>query len=228
MDEWVLARVEQNEPLGPRLFALTLIVQGADYARQHVRAGQYIRVKHPSAGEGVFVIASAPGETDALTLLVRDSSPLTSLLRMMRSGETVAVSAPGGPGFPVEQARGHDVLMIATGSGIAAVRPVLELTLRHRAEYDGLTLLYGVRSREDFVYGDQVARWEAAGVRVLKVLSRPDAGWTGLRGYVQDHLDRVDVSRAVVFVAGQLDMVQGVTETLVRRGLPATKIFLNH
>ena len=53
------------------------------------------------------------------------------------------------------------------------------------------------------------------------------SGWQGLTGYVQAHLGDTRLSNAVAFLVGQKAMVQGVSDELTRRGLPASAIHLN-
>jgi NAD(P)H-flavin reductase len=144
----------------------------------------------------------------------------------------VLARAPEGGGFPLETARGKEVLLFATGSGISSIRSVIESVRRERAAYGEVTLYFGVRTPNAFAYANEFRHWEEAGIRVLRTVSQPGASdWQGLTGYVQAHVAEehaLGADGAVAFVCGQSTMVQGVMQALAQRGLPRERIFLNY
>jgi NAD(P)H-flavin reductase len=144
-------------------------------------------------------------------------------------GARVEVSTPEGKGFPLEKARGHDLLLFATGAGISAIRPVIASVRQERGTYGRVTLYFGARTPSAFAYSDELHEWEAGGVRVVCTVSQPGvSGWQGLTGYVQAHLGEEPLQDVVAFVCGQSEMVQGVMAELRNRGVPKSAIFLNY
>src|SRR5206468_2705835 len=111
-----------NEPAAHGLFHLVLDAKGTAIAGAHRLAGQYVKLALDGIGEGFFAIASAPGDGHHFEFLLKSGAPLTDALRARKVGEGVKVSAPSGKGFPLERARGHDLLLFATGSGISPIR----------------------------------------------------------------------------------------------------------
>src|SRR5438309_1363780 len=79
---------------------------------------------------------------------------------------------------------------------------------------------------DEFAYAKEQREWERAGVRIVRVCSKPDPGYGGARGYVQDALLtlRPEVTRAAAFLSGSKGMVAGTTEVLTGLGLPREKI----
>ncbi len=228
MSDWHLARVVSSRPDGHGLFQLSIDVLGTPIAEGHRSPGQYVKLKLEGVGEGFFAIASAPGDGHHFEFLIKSGSPLADALRALAPGAAVQLSAPGGKGFPLEKARGKDVLLFATGSGISALRPVIELIRRERPAFRNVTLFFGVRTPDAFGFASEHAQWEKAGIRLVRTVSQPGlSGWDGLTGYVQSHLEEAPLHDAIAFLVGQKAMVQAVTDALVQRGMPRENVFLN-
>src|SRR5262249_43363378 len=120
----------------PRLTGVSLHVPEG-VTRTYVRPGQYV-VLHAPDGKKVFlVIASPPGDPEHLDLLLGEAAKekLAPVEQM-----TLPIDAAAGNGFPIEIAKDHDVLLFATGSAIAAMRPVVEVIRRHRSDYRRVVL----------------------------------------------------------------------------------------
>lgn len=190
------------------------------------RPGQYLLVK---VGElsGPFAPASAPGEAGPLELLFKRGTPLTDALSALPSGATVEVSRVSGVGFPLDAARGKALLLVASGTGQAPMRSVIESVRRHRRDYGRVTLLLGVRDSEHLAFATEQHAWEEDGIELHVTLSQGDAAWQGRKGRVQLHLPAGDLSGTVAFLVGQREMVAEVGAELERRGLPPKQIFLN-
>lgn len=228
MSDWHPSTVLRKERAADGLFHLVLDVHQSPLATEHRHAGQYVKLRLPGLGEGYFAIASAPGPREHFELLIKAGSPLADGLCALSPGQSVEVSQPSGKGFPLDKALGKNVLLFATGSGISAIRSAIEAIGERRGDFGHVTLFFGVRTPAAFAYQEELSRWEKLGIKVLRTVSQPGAsGWQGLTGYVQAHLDQVEVQNAVALVVGQKAMVQGVTEALQARGLAAGEIFLN-
>ena len=186
----------------------------------HTIPGQYVKVGLPDFKTGYFVIANSPG-SDQFEFLIKESSPLTAYLRTLPVGSEISISAPLGKGFPMGEAVGKDVLLLAAGSGIAAVRPVLLDLLRERERYGRIRLLYGERNPQRFAFGDELTEWEDGGVECHRCVSQPSADAPELaRGYVQDLLRALNpVSRNTVgYLSGMEAMLVACKETFEELG----------
>ncbi len=229
MTDWYPATLLTRAPAADGLTHLMLDVSGPPLRGSHERPGQYVRVRLPGIPEGLFALASPPGDTLQWDLLVKKDAPLTNALLALPLGERVEVSRPEGPGFPLEQAKGKDLLLFATGSGISPIRSVIESIRQDRGAYGKVTLYFGARTPGAFAYMRDFAAWEQSRIHVVPTVSQPGAsGWQGLTGYVQAHLAGEPLAPGTLaFVCGQQEMVQGVIQALRERGLPASAICQN-
>jgi len=230
MGDWFEARLISTRASAAGLTEVHLDLSGTPVEGRHQRPGQFIRLTLEGKGEGYFAIASSPGEDPhRLELLVKSGTPLTDALIALRPDQKVKVSRVEGAGFPVELAEGREVLLFATGSGISPLRSLVGVLLRRREQVGPVTLYFGVRTPDGFAYSGDLELWRREGMEVVQTVSQPgDSGWAGLTGYVQEHVPPRDLSAAVAFLCGQSEMVHGVTGTLVERGLPRERIFLNY
>jgi NAD(P)H-flavin reductase len=231
MSDWFDATVVGKKPSGTGLCEVDLDVAGTPVPDSHTRAGQYVKLSLDGKGESYFAIASAPSERGSSTVvefLIKAGAPLADAILALPVGGKVRISQAQGKGFPIEEAVGRRVLLFATGSGISAVRSLIGLIRRDRSRYGPVTLYFGVRTPDAFAYQLEVDSWLADDIALVRTVSRPgETGWTGLTGYVQAHVADERLDDAVAFLCGQKQMVNGVTEALKQRGLPAGRLFLN-
>jgi NAD(P)H-flavin reductase len=229
MTEWFEGRIAASRPAGDGLTALDVDVSGTPLAREHAVPGQYGMLALEGVGQSFFAIASPPeGEADVLEFLIKKGSGLGDALCAAPVATRVRVSRPMGTGFPLDRARGRDVVLVATGSGISPIRSLIEVIRRDRRAYGNVTLYYGARTPASFAYGNDVDGWERDGIKVVRTVSQPgDSGWTGLTGYVQTHLPAGDLGTAVAYLCGQRQMVEAVTGVLMAAGMSSDHVFLN-
>jgi len=229
MTQWYPATLVARSPAADGLTDLTLDVSVGPLADTHQRPGQYVRLRLPGHEEGMFAIASRPGVPGQWDLLVKVGGALPNALLHLPLGSQVEVSKPEGRGFPLEQVRGKDLLLFATGSGISPIRSVIESIRQDRSAYGKVTLYFGARTPGAFAYVKDFESWERAGIRVVPTVSQPGvSGWQGLTGYVQAHLAEAPLAPdTIAFVCGQREMVEGVVQALKARGLAPDAIHQN-
>src|SRR5262249_38891772 len=126
----------------------------------------------------------------------------------LQPGAQVQMSGPYG-GFIFRQPVG-DSILVATGTGIAPFRAMLQEQLARDREHQ-YTLIFGVRYEHTLLYREEfeeLAR-RYANFRFWPTLSRPGPDWPGRSGHVQEHLfeaigERRDLN---VFICGLKAMV---------------------
>jgi sulfhydrogenase subunit gamma (sulfur reductase) len=184
--------------------------------------------------QSYFAIASAP-EDDALEFLIKRtggaSNDVGGVFYELSEGDRVELSGVVGQGFAVDAQAGRDLVFVAMGTGIAPVRSALRHALARADSFGQLVVLYGARTPEDFCYSDETEAWQAAGVELRQVISRPDGyEWAGQTGYVQSLLDHVlpTLNAPVAFVAGSREMIEHTRDRLQEMGLDAENILTNY
>lgn len=215
--------LSDNRPDGHKLHRLDFRESLAD----HAEPGQFVTAHLEGHKPAFFALASAPGQP--VTLLVKRDGDVAEELCGLKAGDTVEVSAPMGGGFGLVQPGERPLRILVTGSGISAVRPVIQ------REVDAglprpVSLLYGVFTPDHVSFRDDLEAWKAAGVEVQVACSEPPPGWEGPTGFVQDAASRLGwvTDDVDVVLCGYPAMAQAARTLFEHGGLPADRIHLNY
>jgi len=194
------------------------------------RPGQFSMLWVFGVGELPISISGDPNEHKHLVYTVRSVGQATNALVTRRVGGDVGVRGPFGNGWPMEAARGRDVVVVAGGIGLAPLRPVVYEVLNHRDDFGRLVVLYGARSPRDLLYRKELATW--ARQRETQVLISVDYGGMSWRGHVGVvttlfKYARLKPSRSLAMVCGPEVMMRFVTRELESNGLSRKDIYLS-
>jgi len=192
--------------------------------------GQFSMLYVYGVGELPISISGDPHEPGRLVYTVRSVGRATHALVNRQPGEVVGVRGPFGRPWPLEAARGKDVLIVAGGIGLAPLRSAIYDILRHRDDYVRLIVLYGARSPKDLLYRKQLAGW--ARLPDTQVLATVDYGGTSWRGHVGVVTTlfrqlRLHPAETVALVCGPEIMMRFVVRQLEARGVPESEIYLS-
>jgi ferredoxin-NADP reductase len=187
------ARLVAARMLSPSVRSLQLELEGGPLA---FRAGQWVDVHVVAPGgpdKRAYSIASAPG-APLLELAVTavEGGVVSPVLHAVELGAQLEVDGPHGFFTRDEPELAQaPALFVATGTGLAPLRSMLAEALA--GEHSPFTLLFGCRTEDDILWREELETWAArdARFRLEVTLSRPDAGWSGRRGYVQTHVQEL-------------------------------------
>jgi NAD(P)H-flavin reductase len=163
---------------------------------------------------------------------IRAVGRVTNGLARLAEGDLVQVRGPFGRGWPLQEARGHSVLVVAGGSGVVPMRSFLERVRNDRGVVGELTVLYGARSPGEMLFLEETAQWASQpDVEVkLTVDDAPKgARWDGRVGLVTELLDHPSggAPADMAFVCGPELMMRFVVRDLLLRGMRPSEIFVS-
>jgi NAD(P)H-flavin reductase len=201
-------------------------------ARTYVSPGQYIEVR--LWGEtGYFVLAGEPG-AKAFDLFMRAGGGVSDLLLAAPLGTLVEVTGAIGAGFPMHDARSRPLVVVLSGTGIAAARPIVRARIAGN-DAEQTVLLVGVRKRSELAMAADLDAWERVGVRIVVCLSQPDDPFDDprcVRGYVQDALRTKSIvpttGGARIFAVGGSSMIEAVRDLAPELGVAPQDVHTNH
>jgi NAD(P)H-flavin reductase len=194
------------------------------------RPGQFSMLYVYGVGELPISISGDPERPGQLLYTVRSVGQVTYQLVTREPGESIGVRSPFGTEWPMAQARGKDVLIIAGGIGLAPLRPAIYHILRHRGDFNRLMVLYGARSPKDMLYKKELAAWNM--LPDTQVLSTVDYGGVTWRGYVGVVTTlfkyvRLHPANTVAMLCGPEIMMRYAIRELELRGVPADQTWLS-
>jgi NAD(P)H-flavin reductase len=237
-----MATAASNDPMAPQPCwvrdvvkethdTFTLVLEPSNGAHASpFQPGQFSMLWVFGVGELPISISGDPVRDDRLTYTVRAVGPATNTLVSQSAGDSVGVRGPFGAGWPMDTAKGKDVIVVAGGIGLAPLRPLIYQVLAHRKDYGRLVLLYGARSPKEMLYRKELAAW--ARHRDTQVLVTVDYGGLSWRGHVGvvttlfKHV-RLQPARSIAVICGPEIMMRFVTHDLERLGLVPQDIYLS-
>ena len=123
-------------------------------------AGQFGEYSVFGEGESTFCIASPSTRKGYIECSFKASGKVTRALRRLSVGDTLGFRGPYGNNFPLDNVmKGHNMLFIAGGIGLAPVRSVIWTCLDQRDQFKDVTIVYGARSVGDLVYKRELEEW---------------------------------------------------------------------
>jgi len=82
-------------------------------------AGQFNMIYLFGVGEVAISIVSDPDEPEHLDHTIRVAGRVTTAISHLQIGEVLGIRGPFGQGWPLDEARGHDVVIATGGLGCA-------------------------------------------------------------------------------------------------------------
>jgi NAD(P)H-flavin reductase len=192
--------------------------------------GQFNMIYAFGAGEVPISISGDPAAPDRCVHTIRAVGPVTRALARMHKGAVVGLRGPFGNPWPLDRARGKDVVVIAGGIGLAPLRPAIYQLLKHSRRYGRLSLLYGARTPDDILYPKELKRWgRRKDLRVEVTVDHAQPGWTDHVGVVPKLIPRArfDPLHAVAMICGPEIMMRFAILELERLGMSGDRIFLS-
>jgi len=192
--------------------------------------GQFVQLSMFGFGEAPLSVCSADADSGRFELCVRRAGSLTAAMHSLGAGDTVGIRGPFGKGFPVEQMRDMDVLVVAGGIGLAPLRSLIQHVLRNRDDFGRLSIVYGTRTPEQMLFAGDIRDWESAErTEVLVTVDEASEGWDGRVGVVTGPLTElmIETSNTVAAVVGPPVMYRFVLAALRGMGIPDEQTFLS-
>jgi len=187
-----------------------------------VEPGQFIMVSLFGIGEAPFSLSSSPNSDGAFDTTIRAVGNITSALDRLQEGAIIGVRGPYGRGWPVESARGKDVLIIAGGIGLPPLRPVITKIAEERSEYGRLEILYGARTPDQMIFPDEYDDWMKIKETRLELTvdsAPPGTGWQHNVGVVTTLFDKMKTTpeNSLVMTCGPEIMMRFVVRGLLAK-----------
>jgi NAD(P)H-flavin reductase len=192
--------------------------------------GQFNMLYAFGVGEAAISISGDPAVPGRLVHTIRAVGRVSEALTRLRAGDAVGVRGPFGRGWPVAEAYGSDVVIVAGGLGLAPLRPAIYHVLAERRRYGRFVLLYGTRSPDDILFPRELERWRGRlDVDLGVTVDHAGGDWRGNTGVVTTLIPRrkFEPEQTIAFVCGPEIMMRFAIAALMKAGLPERSIFLS-
>ena len=192
-------------------------------------AGQFNMLYAYGVGEVPISIVSDPEEPETLEHTISAVGRVTNVMARWKVGDVAGVCGPYGRGWPLDEARGREVIIVTGGLGCAPVVGVIDYIFRRREEYGALHILHGVKTPRDLLYRGRFEAWQRhPRTRVYLTADRPDIAWRHRVGVVTNLFDEISPDpSAVVMMCGPEVMMRFAARVLCDKGVGDDAIYLS-
>lgn len=204
--------------------------------RLEFQAGQFVSITvdpaavPSSTARRSYSIASQSDQGETLRFIIRviRSGTASELLMTIPLGTVVHMTGPHGF-FVLDAAHDGDIVFGATGTGVAAIMPMLGELARTGgagAPHGRRLLFWGLRHESDLFAREEIAGLcRQADTELLIYLTAPGQGWSGRHGRITAAiLERLPELRSPTFyLVGNGAMITELKRELVQRGVNRKK-----
>lgn len=172
-----------------------------------------------------YSIASSSENREIELLVKRVESGLMSDYWFSQAQENDLLRIEGPKGTFVLRDVEKPVVFLATGTGIAPVKSILEKLDKDSSFSQPIYLFWGNRESSDFV---GLSSFNNLKVQQIRTLSKPDENWNGHFGYVQDLVPQTvveDIEKCQVYACGSYEMIQAAKDKMISLGLDETQFY---
>jgi NAD(P)H-flavin reductase len=191
--------------------------------------GQFNMLYAFGIGE-VAISMSGDRVHDAFVHTVRDVGAVSGAIAKLAPGAVIGLRGPFGTGWPVKEAEGSDIVIVAGGLGLAPLRPAIYEILANRGRYGRVVILFGSRNPTEMLYRHELEEWRRRlDIDIEVTVDHADADWRGNVGVVPALIPRAafDPHEAVALICGPEVMMRFTVNALRDVGLPPESIFLS-
>ncbi|MFH1722942.1 MAG: FAD/NAD(P)-binding protein [Candidatus Altiarchaeota archaeon] len=189
--------------------------------------GQFVELSLYNIGEAPFGICSYSKRY--IEICVRAVGRVTNRLHDdIKKGDKVGIRGPYGHGWPINEMKDKDVLLVAGGTGLVPVRSVIEYIEQHRKNFGDITIFLGFKKPELILFGNDIKRWEKD-FDVNLTVDETCRGWKCNVGLVTKYLEkaRIPPQNRVVLTCGPPVMMKYVIQTLKNKHYADDQIYLS-
>ncbi len=194
------------------------------------RTGQFIELTVPGVGESPFTPSSKPGVDDVLEVSVMKVGKVTEQIHQLKKGDVIGVRGPFGNGYPLEEFKGKEVMVLGGGCGFAPLRSLMYSFFEMSGQLKKLVFRGGCKSPSDFLYRREIEGWgERKDLDLKLTVDKGDDTWKGPVGVVTTILDsvRLDFKEAIAVLCGPPIMMKFGSKKVLEMGFQVKNMYLS-
>ena len=193
--------------------------------------GQFVEVSLAGIGEAPFTISSSPTQKDGFEMVVRKIGNVSNAIHQLQPGDKIGIRGPFGNGiYPVEEAKGKNLVFICGGIGLVPQRSFINYVLDNRDDYGDVTILMGTKCHPQRFFVEEMEGWaKREDVHFLATIDEAHECWNGNVGVVTTLIPKIESELATsqIYVCGPPIMYKFVLMALQEDNVPHENIYLN-
>ncbi|KKS31706.1 hypothetical protein A2380_03800 [candidate division WWE3 bacterium RIFOXYB1_FULL_43_24] len=195
-----------------------------------LKPGQYVSVKVSATRINCYSVAGQSSPTK-FNLLVDTTpgGPGSKFFEALKEGDVMTYLGPFGIFTLRADESADNLLFLATGSGFAPLKIMIEHLLRVEKTTKQISLYLGLNDCEDIFMQDYLESLtkEFSNFKCQIAVCNKSTKWNGATGFITPLVknDFPDASKCAVYICGNKFMINDVTKILTANGCPKDRIY---
>ena len=187
--------------------------------------GQFFEIGLLGIGECPISVASDSREFVDFT--IHKVGSVTDALHTLKVGDPIFLRGPFGNGYPLQEMRGHPLVLIGGGCGVAPMSGVLEFVKGHKKDFKEVKVCFGFKSVNELIYKKRLEDYKKDFSMNIS-FDTPDKNWRGFVGFITDLLKTEMIAKdSYCLVCGPPKMIDQVVSILSKKGIPEDRILFS-
>jgi NAD(P)H-flavin reductase len=165
-----------------------------------------------------------------MEVTIMEAGKVTKEIHGLKKGDVVGIRGPLGEGYPLDDFKGKEILVLGGGVGLAPLRSLMYALFDRMSDFKKIYFRYGAKTPGDIIYKEEIKTWEKRPDLDYRItVDAGDSDWKGHVGLVTTILDgmAIDRDKAIAVVCGPPVMMKFGTFKLLELGFKEENIFLS-
>ncbi len=228
----ILERIQE----APELFTLRLKFTESEIQQSYkFEPGQFNMLYLYGVGEIAISIVSDPeGSTEegdySIDHTIRVVGRVTRGMNNLKVGDHIGLRGPYGRGWPMQEARQKDVVLVTGGLGCAPVVSAINYIQQRRDQFGLLNIVQGVKHSDDFIWKQRYDQWrELPDTQVLLAADVGESLWPWHIGPVTVLFDQLKFNpqNVCVMMCGPEGMMKATCDHMLEKQVAPAQMFLS-
>lgn len=189
--------------------------------------GQFFELSVFGVGEIAISIPFSGKQRGYFDFCIKNVGKVTKALHNMKIGDKIGLRGPFGKGFPVEEMKGRDIIIVGSGVGVAPIRTAVVQIAESRKKYGKVVVIGSAISYENLIYKSDFADWQKMNMKVFYALSKPTDQVEAHLGYINDLLPGLDFNwrKTSAIICASPKRIKEVAKDLIKLGMNGQDIY---
>lgn len=195
-----------------------------------IEDGQFMQLSLPKIGEApISVSGYGEGYCD---FTIRNVGKVTKEIFNLKKGDNIFMRGSYGKGWPIDQFKGKNIVVIAGGTGVAPIKSLLTKFEKNPVDYKEIYPILGFKNSDSILFKDSLESWRNAdNFHVVYTLDNEEyPNWE--TGLVTEFIDGIPFdsfgNEYECVVVGPPIMMKYATMKLNELNIPDEKIWVSY
>lgn len=186
--------------------------------------GTFLEISVPGIGEAP--LASCSHSKDYLELLTKNAGNVTSGMFNLKKNDNIFIRGPYGKGFPLEELKNKNLILIAGGTGIAPITSMINYIEQNKKEFKEIFIYFGFRDEENILLKERIKKWESVFHLHIGLSADPNSQ-EHEKGFINEIIEnhKPTIENTIALLCGPEIMMKEATLELNFLGIPNSRIY---